>query len=476
MIDPLENIRQLAVNGSQEWQKVLKRIVDLNIDVSQSSPYIGESLEDFNSRVSFLYAILKDLKGASNSAAYLIPQQTVSQISSNLQNLFSQIQQIEILLSQVSATNSFGTFDYANLYLYTLNGSVVNLQPYYVNAKSYIESSLVLFSSIQGFLRVKGGLELTSAVKEYNQASTEVMEASQKAKEILEEAQKLYDFAKKEYDKIEGFLAKSQDNNEDIEIILKRSTQTESEVKQKLSDIDEILLKAKTLETSVNKMKPTLKAFDSDLEENIKKMVKITDTSLIADEENERQRKEIEKTIEKANLMINGATNIGFASSFFKTYQSYYKQSGASMWFLYFSFALLIASVIPSGMYLIQSASTSHLIDFPGILARAVLVTPALALVIFASRRYSSLFALQREYAHRSTIAQSIEGFKREAPKYEEEITFLVFKTLQENPSALHMKAERDDDNKIEERVDKIIDTIRQNLPAGIFNSTKEPK
>jgi hypothetical protein len=42
---------------------------------------------------------------------------------------------------------------------------------------------------------------------------------------------------------------------------------------------------------------------------------------------------------------------------------------------------------------------------------------------------------LEREYAHKAALAMSVDGFKRQAPKYEEEITAEVFMEIRTNPA-----------------------------------------
>jgi hypothetical protein len=46
-------------------------------------------------------------------------------------------------------------------------------------------------------------------------------------------------------------------------------------------------------------------------------------------------------------------------------------------------------------------------------------------------------YLFREEYAHKSTIAQSIYGLKKESPKYEDEITAGVFLELNRKPILL---------------------------------------
>ena len=64
---------------------------------------------------------------------------------------------------------------------------------------------------------------------------------------------------------------------------------------------------------------------------------------------------------------------------------------------------------------------------FLSLLGKIFLMFPATWLTQFFSKAYSEFFHLEREYAHKAALARSVEGFKKQAPKYEEEITTAVF-------------------------------------------------
>jgi len=69
------------------------------------------------------------------------------------------------------------------------------------------------------------------------------------------------------------------------------------------------------------------------------------------------------------------------------------------------------------------------------ILGKIVLLLPATWLTAFFTKLYADLFQLEREYAYKAALAMSIDGFKRQAEKYQEEITAEVFMELKTNPA-----------------------------------------
>ena len=77
--------------------------------------------------------------------------------------------------------------------------------------------------------------------------------------------------------------------------------------------------------------------------------------------------------------------------------------------------------------FLAPLASGADGVSFSGILSRLIILLPATWLAAFNSRRHRKLFQLRERYAHRAALAQSIEGFKQEAPDYEQEMAAAVF-------------------------------------------------
>ena len=70
-----------------------------------------------------------------------------------------------------------------------------------------------------------------------------------------------------------------------------------------------------------------------------------------------------------------------------------------------------------------------------GVLGKVLLMVPATWLTGFFTKSFAESFHLEREYAHKAALAMSVDGFKRQAPKYEEEITAEVFMEIRNNPA-----------------------------------------
>jgi hypothetical protein len=97
-------------------------------------------------------------------------------------------------------------------------------------------------------------------------------------------------------------------------------------------------------------------------------------------------------------------------------------------------------------MNYIKFGATGEISPF-GIITRFVVLIPFTWLTKFNSRRYRELFILREEYTHKATIAQSIQGFKMEAPEYANQITAGVFLELNRKPNIANEKISKQDIN-----------------------------
>jgi aspartokinase-like uncharacterized kinase len=69
-------------------------------------------------------------------------------------------------------------------------------------------------------------------------------------------------------------------------------------------------------------------------------------------------------------------------------------------------------------------------------IGKLILLIPGTWATAFFASNYAELFHLSREYAHKAALAKAIDGFKREAPAYKEEIVSSVFMEIQDNPGS----------------------------------------
>lgn len=117
------------------------------------------------------------------------------------------------------------------------------------------------------------------------------------------------------------------------------------------------------------------------------------------------------------------------------------RMTGARQGF-YIAVVLLVISAAPLVIHLVPGLFGAWSVGpaqdkdggLYGFIGRIFLLLPATWLTAFFAKSYASFFDLEREYAHKAALAMSVDGFKRQAPKYEEEITAEVFLEIRNNP------------------------------------------
>jgi hypothetical protein len=156
--------------------------------------------------------------------------------------------------------------------------------------------------------------------------------------------------------------------------------------------------------------------------------------------------------------MLEGATVAGLASSFLEAKSELNRQLNSARWSFYFGILFLFISSIPLIAFVFLPIIAPILVsqipalesvaqllvadnDVTGwqyigqVLARFVILLPAAWFVSFSAIRHSSLFRLREHYAYKYSMAVAVEGFRKQAPEYENEVTALVLEQLAFNPT-----------------------------------------
>lgn len=199
---------------------------------------------------------------------------------------------------------------------------------------------------------------------------------------------------------------------------------------------------ADTLEKMVAGHTSSMDAFQKQLDARNAEFEKFQLDTKAAREANAEREAEIDRLIKESDSMISGSTTAGLAKSMEDTRARYeVRMTGARQGF-YLAVVLLVISAAPLVIHLVPglfgtwSANPAQDKDggLYGFIGRIFLLLPATWLTAFFAKSYASFFDLEREYAHKAALAMSVDGFKRQAPKYQEEITAEVFLEIRNNP------------------------------------------
>lgn len=199
---------------------------------------------------------------------------------------------------------------------------------------------------------------------------------------------------------------------------------------------------AESLEQNVTSYQAKFSNFDQNLSERLNDLMEFEarkDGFLRANQERED---EIERLTREADAMIKGATTAGLAKSLEDARARYESRLNSSRKGFFVAVALLAFSALPLAAHLLPGLFGAWIPGLDpekdgspfGVLGKVLLLLPATWLTAFFTKNYAELFHTEREYAHKAALAMSVDGFKRQAPKYEEEITAEVFMEIRQNP------------------------------------------
>lgn len=229
-----------------------------------------------------------------------------------------------------------------------------------------------------------------------------------------------------------------------IQALQQQATTDTGNVAALVEKIKSVGANADTLEGLITGYKSKFDAFQKQLDDRNASFTKFEQDTKTADEMNEKREADIDRLTKLADTMITGATTAGLSTSLEGTRLRYEERMNGAKRGFQWSVALLLVSALPMAAYLLPGLFGSWIpaIDpkvdgsLYAVLGKIVLLLPATWLTAFFTKSYADFFHLEREYAHKAALAMSVDGFKRQAEKYQEEITAEVFMEIRTNPAA----------------------------------------
>jgi len=459
----------------------------------QDSYIVGPniSLANINDKLLVISEIIINIVIESNILTHIVSDY-VDKIDSTLDSINASLTEIQVILSNINSNNGFKNYDEATFQVTNNNDTLLVISSPFTNIFSYCNQIIPLFVKILPFSKFKSLNDLLDRIHSYQDAINElsrIVEHLNQGKIAVDDNIKIIGENKLAIETLVTEITKIKtDYSEEYKNIKEKSGETEA----KIAHIKEITSTSQTLEATVSTFKSKFDTYTSQIDERLKKWDEIQSLLESSNIKNEEREKEIINLTKTSNDLIKGATISGLATSFKQQYDKYKWELRGARWSFYFAILLLFISVIPLVLYILPKEIVENLpdvfkvpdvlkvalkldkskndINSFGIIVRFLILIPPTWLTRFNSRRYRELFILREEYAHKSTIAQSIYGFKKEAQKYEDEITAGVFLELNRKPNITHDKISIKDD-KYE---NPILELLRNLLSKAVDLITKK--
>lgn len=463
-------------------QKNLEAVIAHNVQLNAAlgnlqaalSTFIDSSGQPFNlekvisGRDSSVAQVISRIQIASDmilefnkaTRADLIPLQTITQLQSAINDLISHTNNLATYIkSLVSQNGGLNTFDYGNFHANTKNGGTHDTRAQFSNLFDASETFLLRFFENVLILRPRGAFSFQGAA---NNLASVISEA---ASNLVDLKGKLKSTNIADLN-LKALLEQAAQHVEEIKRLkgdgaADRKTITEhlAEVTQHRSAVQAIHDEAAELENDVKAYQEQFDLFQKQLDSRNSAFVDGTTNLQRLIEDFEAQRLSVEGLITKSKQMLSSATVSGLASNFATMTDKLTSELKYARFAFYLGIFLLALSAVPLLAFVIMpiaapflepymsqtsyAALVQHKANDPSsgweyigqVLARITILLPAAWFVSFAAIRHSSLFRLREHYAYKYSMAVSVEGFKQQAPAYDQEIAALVLEQLAFNPA-----------------------------------------
>lgn len=291
--------------------------------------------------------------------------------------------------------------------------------------------------------KTEGAADLAERATALADLGRQAEAARNEAKKLSKEAEKSASAAADKSKQTQDSLAQAEASLSKIQAAQQTAQQDQAAVATLVQQIKTTGASSDTLEQQITGYKSKFEAFQSQLDARHVQFVEFEKNTKAAEEANKKREAEVDRIIEASDKMITGATTAGLADSMEKTRKRYEERMGGAKFGFYIAVGLLVASTVPLVVHLLPSLfgalapSLGPKVagDPWEILGKVILMVPATWLTVFFNKSYSEFFHLEREYAHKAALAMSVDGFKRQAKKYDEEIAAEVFMEIRSNPA-----------------------------------------
>ena len=267
------------------------------------------------------------------------------------------------------------------------------------------------------------------------------------------EAQKLTKAAGTSSEKANGFSNSVQEVLASVQATQAAVQATQQQVEKDNASVTALVTQIKTtganadtLEQQVTAYRSKFEVFQTQLDERLNQFGEFESNVPKVTKQNVARETEIDRLTAKADSMIKGATTAGLSHSLEETRKIYANRMYGTGGGFIVAIILLALSALPLAAQLLPGLFGDWLRISPiagdakdsvaNVIGKIVLLLPATWLSIFFSKTFSEFFHLEREYAHKAALAKSVDGFKREAPDFEQEITTGVFGEILNSPSS----------------------------------------
>lgn len=471
----LMNIGDAAIKALQQWQDAYAAIVTVGVEVTAPTQTPGTTLEDTGIRTTAALSAVARLKGASREQLELLGHRLPT-LKSAMDQVETQSAAITTTLGQWQGASATDRNGQLNLQLNHPDKGATNFDLGGVLAAIHAQVSTLL--DALPFIALVAADESVPLFAGLARSASEHLAQAQLA---AREAQKAEQQGTSKVSDLEGLLSQASEQADQVQSVLSSVTTTKgtteqqaAEVTQKLVQVREVSKDADVLQQRVSGFAAQFEAFEAQMKARLEQFSLFETETQEAQRLNQAREAKIDELTAKADTMIRGATTAGLSKSLEDTKDDYEGRLARTQWFFLGSVVFLLVSALPIAAQLIPSPWQTLMVPssngegaadagpWLAALGKLILMLPGTWATAFFASNYAELFHLSREYAHKAALAKAIDGFKREAPEYAQEIVGGVFMEIQDNPGSRKAPRAATPQNPVTQKfLEKVLAAIR---------------
>lgn len=423
-------------------------------DLSAVIPGTDSTFSDIRARHAAISGLVKKMD--SKSSAATVPLSFFNAAINSLRSIGNAADQIEAEIQNVRNHGNLNSFDFSSFMATTLNGNQFNFSPNFKSLFDNSEAFIVSFHNLfQAINPSRASFNFSAATTALSASIVRANNLRNELSEALKEAKGQLTTLRERDNELTNLLTRANSDATSITEQAGRSSEAFAQIETLRDQVKKAAAVATDLQDTVEDYQDRFDEFQKSLENRDAAFDSGAEQLDALISEFTSQREFVTSIIEQSDLMISGATVAGLSSEFKSIKDDLttqldkaYKAFGWSIVFLFicaipliiFIFAPFLAPMLSENETVVNSIASMGTErsgwQYVGqVIARFIILLPAIWFVTFTTARYNSLFKLREHYAYKYSMAMAVDGFKKQAPGHEDLIAALVFEQLAFNPA-----------------------------------------
>lgn len=453
-----------CANIAEAWPQAMNKLASIeklakrSFDRDRSIPNAQSSLSEIGASLLNVSSLIQTLPEAE--ILPLVPVRWVAALSAQSLAIRSKIENLAQGLETIESEGNVSQFDSDDFILVSQNtGTHVDLKSILNGIENEISDVLSHYYSIQSIVGDSSHFDFSEHLAETSKGIAEVSELKAKVESALNNLRQEVDqfradieVKKTEVDahksEAEAHKAAAEAARKTIDSINSEAAQKrdsingyESDVATKSAEVNNSHDAAVALNNKISQYTAKFDQFDNDLDDRNKSIQSGEARQKDLFENLNELHRQIQDVTKRSEDMLKGASTASLAASFAARRNELTAELKGARYAFYGGIGLLALLAIPLADFVLPigysyGTAQNDVGQFVAqVAARTILLLPAIWLTTFAAARHARLLRLREHYGYKSSVAESVEGFKKQAASHEEDIAAAAFFVLTDNPA-----------------------------------------